>query len=338
MAIIFWFIEGFLVLLLAVGFIANTVGIYLLSQCKSRENVHRIILSFSSTLTLMLIVHSLITGVCQLESIKKQMEIVLHTNRTISAGVFVTYYFTIAVLTLDRLVCLVYPVKYRLSRSKAKKAMMALAGCCVLGLFSLLPFLWHSFNDAKNIYDKYILLSVDVIVFMISLVTYTYIFRMAKNKPQRKLSSGSQQMKSKCIRVSMFITISFVSFVIIPDLILVYHQFIGEEPHVILLHILYFLWVLNYISDPIIYIYFRPDVHKVFKKIVLRKLESRRSSTNSKNKLGIKISDTLSSTVSIIDNASEYTNHEIQVPFSKMPGNSLLMERADVKLSDVKIL
>ena len=338
MAIIFWFIEGFLVLLLAVGFIANTVGIYLLSQCKSRENVHRIILSFSSTLTLMLVVHSLITGVCQLESIKKHLEIVLHTNRTISAGVFVTYYFTIAVLTLDRLVCLVYPVKYRLSRSKAKKAMMALAGCCALGLFSLLPFLWHSFNDAKNIYDKYILLSVDVIVFMISLVTYTYIFRMAKSKPQRKLSSGSQQMKSKCIRVSMFITISFVSFVIIPDLILVYHQFIGEEPHVILLHILYFLWVLNYISDPIIYIYFRPDVHKVFKKIVLRKLESRRSSTNSKNKLGIKISDTLSSTVSIIDNASEYTNHEIQVPFSKMPGNSLLMERADVKLSDVKIL
>ena len=268
MDILLWFIKGFLVLLLLLGFIANTMGIYLLFQCKSRENIHRIILLFSSALTLMLILHSLITGICQLNSLKKQMETVLRINRTISAGIFITYYLTIGVLTLDRLVCLVYPVQYKFSKSKTKKVIAALVGCCALGALSLFPFLWYSFDEAKSIYDRYILLTVDIIVFITSLVTYIYIFRITNKNLQ--LASSNQKLKSKCIRVSLFITITFISFVIIPDFILIYHQYVDKTANEVLLHILYFLWVLNYISDPIIYIYLRPDVNRAFKKKILR--------------------------------------------------------------------
>ena len=305
MAIILWLIKGCLVLLLVLGFAANTLGIYLLFQCKSRENVHRIILTFSSALTLMLITHSLITGICQLESTNKKMEIALHSNRTISAGVFITYYFTIVVLTLDRLVCLAYPVKYRLTRSKARKVMTILAGCCVLGALSLLPFLWYNFDEAKKIYDKYILLSVDVTVLIIIFCTYAYIFFMTNNSQHSKVSSGNQQMRSKCMRVSLLITMSFVSFVIIPDFILIYHQFTGKTANKVLMHVLYFLWILNYISDPIIYIYLRPDVHRAFKKKVLRKSVSLSSSINNKSNLGIKVSNTSNRELSSIDMVSE---------------------------------
>lgn len=268
MDILLWFIKVLLVFLLLLGFIANTLGIYLLFHCKSRENIHRIILTFSSALTLMLILHSLITGVCQLDSLKKQMETVLHINRTISAGVFITYYFAIAVLTIDRLICLVYPVKYKFSKSKTKIVLAAFAGCCALGALSLFPFLWYSFDKAKSIYDRYILLPVDIIVFVTGLVTYIYIFRITNNNLQ--LAPSNQQLKSKCIRVSLLITITFISFVIIPDFILIYHQYAKESTNEVLLHILYFLWVLNYISDPIIYIHLRPDVHRAFKKKILR--------------------------------------------------------------------
>ena len=85
------------------------------------KKVHRINLSFSSALTTIPIVHSLIISVCQVDRLKKQMKSLLHINGTISSGEFITYYFTIAVLTLDRLVCLVNPVKYTVRWSKAKK-------------------------------------------------------------------------------------------------------------------------------------------------------------------------------------------------------------------------
>ena len=305
MAIILWLIKGCLVLLLVLGFVANTLGIYLLFQCKSRENVHRIILSFSSALTLMLITHSLITGICQLDSTNKKMEVALHTNRTISAGVFITYYFTIVVLTLDRLVCLVYPVKYRLTRSKSRTVMMILAGCCILGALSLLPFLWDNFAEAKKIYDKYILLSVDVTILAVIFSTYAYIFVVTNNSQRSRVSSGSQPMRLKCLRVSLLITMSFVSFVIIPDFILVYHQFTGKTTNKVLMHVLYFLWILNYISDPIIYIYLRPDVHGEFKKKFLRKSVSLNSSMNNRSNLGIKVSNTSNRELSSIDIVNE---------------------------------
>ena len=305
MAIILWFIKGCLVLLLALSFVANTLGIYLLFQCKSRENVHRIILSFSSALTLILITHSLITGICLLDITNKKMKIALHTNRTISAGVFITYYFTIVVLTMDRLVCLVYPVKYRLTRSKSRKVMMILAGCCVLGALSLLPFLWYNFDEAKKIYDRYILLSVDVALLIIIFSTYSYIFFIINNSQHGKVSSGNQPMKSKCMRVSLLISMSFVSFVIIPDFILIYHQLAEKTTNAVLLHILYFLWILNYISDPIIYIYLRPDVHRAFRKKVLRKSVSLSSSMNNKSNLGMKLSNTSNRELSSIDMVTE---------------------------------
>ena len=305
MATILWLIKGCLVLLLVLGFVANTLGIYLLFQCKSRENVHRIILSFCSALTLMMITHSLITGICQLDITNKKMEIALHTNLTISAGVFITYYFTIAVLTLDRLVCLVYPVKCRLTRSKPRKVMMILAGCCVLGALSLLPFLWYNFDEAEKIYDSYILLSVDVTLLITIFSTYAYIFFITNNSQHSKVSSGNQPMKSKCMRVSLLITMSFVSFVIIPDFILICHQLAGKTINKVLMHVLYFLWILNFISDPIVYIYLRPDVHRAFRKIVLRKSVSLSSSVSNKSNLGMKVSNTSNRELSSIDMVSD---------------------------------
>ena len=142
MTVLPWLIKGFFMFLLEVGFIVDALGIYLLFQCKFRKKIHRIILSFTSLLTIILILHSLITDVCQLNScLKKQMKTILHINCTVNSGVFITYYITIAVLTLDRLVCLVNSVIYRVRSSKTKKIMTILICCCVLYVLSLSPFL-----------------------------------------------------------------------------------------------------------------------------------------------------------------------------------------------------
>ena len=109
MTVLSWLIKGFFMLLLEVGFIADALDIYSLFQSKFREKIHRITLSFTSQLAIMLIFHSLITGVCQLNScLKKQMKTMFHISCTGSSGGFMTFgwiYIAIVVLTLDRLVC-----------------------------------------------------------------------------------------------------------------------------------------------------------------------------------------------------------------------------------------
>lgn len=56
---------------------------------------------------------------------------------------------------------------------------------------------------------------------------YTSIFCIINYDVHCKVACTSYQMKLKYVRVSLLITITFVSFMIIPVVILTYYQYVG---------------------------------------------------------------------------------------------------------------
>ena len=271
---------GFLVLLLIAG-IVNILGIYLLYQLKSKLKEHRLLLCFLSGTTIVIVLLESVYWIGEVVGLEEYSSRLLQVIIIIDLGVFCTYYLTLLVLTLDRLFAVSYPFAYK-RLLNIKKIYFAMVACWISGTLSSIPFFFLDYHAIYDIYYKYIILALDGLILVTVLFTYVFILQLLFKrywKEKRLAASGKipayYQKKSNCnckfVRIFLLILTSFLIFVVIPDIYFVYRGVIFDYMSMTEEEIISLMWQINYILDPLVYIFFDPAIRKVLKRKICRK-------------------------------------------------------------------
>ena len=266
--------NALLVLLIIAG-IMNFLGIYLLYHLSSKLKKHRVLLSFLSSTTIVKILLELIYWIGEMARLQEHSSRFLQVITIINLGVVCAYYLILLILTLDRLFAISYPFAYK-RLLKVKKVYLAMVVCWISGTLSSIPFFFLDYNEIYDIYYKYIILALDGLILMAVLVTYIFMLqvlfkrhckekKLVKNGKIPAYNRENPNRNYKLLSTFLLILTTFLMFVVIPDIYFVYRGVICDYMSVIEEDIIALLWQVNYIIDPLVYIFLDPAVRKVLK-------------------------------------------------------------------------
>ena len=194
-------------------------------------------------------------------------------------GVSVVYYITMIYLTVDRLADILLNIKYHLywdtRRTNVLMCITWIAGLLLSGIISLL-YKFTGF-EWENVFYKYFLPILNFSFITISLVTYVCIFRIYKRthdtkwgqRGTRRALSSWQVFRRSRFYVSVLMILTFLVFMVIPDLSYLFLVVIrGDKTRDFLLLCCYISYGICNIIDAWIYIYLQAPV----RRLLIRKL------------------------------------------------------------------
>ena len=170
------------------------------------------------------------------------------------------------ILTLNRLTAAMFPFKHQRYCS-LKVVKILIAGCAFIGIVWLVILCFMDFSFIIQLLDQlYIPLSFGSIVLVTSVLTYCVIFRKLV-KTSRQLTSNNSSTNTKVLKVLLLINFTYISFVIVPNIVFAFFTMKNIEEYFTsgAGAVSGYLRMLNYISDPLIYIYFIPIIRKRLK-------------------------------------------------------------------------
>ena len=186
------------------------------------------------------------------------------------------------VLTIDRFCEIHYHIKYPLYIQK-KMVMFILSICWLIGALTAITMLLlrtYYHDDMATIIFEYFFPIIEGIFIIIATITYCYIYSKFKEAapvfPKGTTITQNTNANERTVRKTNFfvptlIIITFIIFVIAPDianLILFYITKTGTNLHS---NILLLFYVLGYICDATIYIFLQKNIRKLlFKKLGFR--------------------------------------------------------------------
>jgi len=157
-----------------------------------------------------------------------------------------------------------------------------LLACWVVGLTTTIPVFMIEYELIYyEIYYKYLFLSLDSIIMVTFVITYTYIL-IKKNRQEKRCRSSSTFSQNanhqKFFIVCFLIITSFIVFYVIPDIYFVNRQVInGLWNNKVEIQAVDALWTINNIMSPLIYIFFQTDIRNSLTKKVRTAFMKRRT-------------------------------------------------------------
>ena len=182
------------------------------------------------------------------------------------------YYFSMFLLTIDRLVAILFPLKYRVSVTTRLLTRVVLAICVLAVCFGVSLFLSNAWFDFCW---KYMWISLDVIYFILCCGTYAVIFykmrssrRLEKSLPQINAERRQRlafNRERKFFKIVGMIIISFIVLIMVPDVLFYYFKVTESSFHVKSKNLLYMIWLTGFIADPVIFIFLQQDLRSMLK-------------------------------------------------------------------------
>lgn len=267
----------------------HSLGLYLLihlykNGMDNSRHLCMISLSSSECLYNSLIIISVIVK-------KMNCQKAIHILENLRYGMMLIYYFTIIYLTLDRLMDVLLNLKYTLYWNEIKTTRLLL-GTWVVG--SMVGIVGATVNAATGIvvhdstYLKYFSIVTDLSFILLAIITYVYIFKKYK---QSRITPTNRQTISNvlfCVTsrrrlrtlhvfrksrfyIPLLIIVTFVIFVVIPDLLYLLLWHIVTRPllvsgNLIVKRVCRIGYAISDLVDAWIYIFIQDSVRNVICK------------------------------------------------------------------------
>ena len=273
--------------LLAVVF--HTGGLYLLRTVRKRKpstaTTNDNLVSFTTTqLLVMLSVSQLSASLfIVIETVSRFVKlslvsVIFGALWGISGGISLS---TVYLMTLNRLVCTVYPFWYRRWLTKGKCVAVAVPVCVIVTCFAFGNYLINRILSIQSptivligrviyhfIYDFYLVFCV--FTYVVILTTISKSRRKSQvNNTDDSTSTTFQTLKRKGFITPFLITLSYMVFVIAPFLAMVTCSFYGCM--VPAFEVWWVTFALNSMSDALIYVFFDRDIRTHLKKLINRR-------------------------------------------------------------------
>ena len=175
---------------------------------------------------------------------------------------YLAYIINLVYLSFDRLILVLFPLKYRKKDSKAL-LISALAILWVLAILYGIMMKYAKFINHGG-YRKYASFVYNGIVVLVTLLIYVIIIckvNLLSDMNSSKITSKSKKTNIRKYLVPFLIVGTFFLFNIVPAIITSTIKFDRAD-----LILLIGINVLNYVSDPVIYIFIQPSIYKHFIK------------------------------------------------------------------------
>ena len=248
--------------------IFNAVGIYFIRKQRSQRTHQSLIILHLSILQVPISVSALAYWISILiygtgtNTIMRWSFPILISSRT-------TVIFIIAILTADRLIAIKCSLRYMIVFPKRKVRVTLIASWLSWVVsFSILVSL--SRETYEHVLVVFVIPVLDCLLLLFILYTYSYIYwRIRKRRRILKDTSASsyqtQNGNKQILRVSTAIIVSYILFVVLPDLINSTLELVmqGETLEFILLAA-YMLNTCYYLALPSIYIFLHRDMRRMF--------------------------------------------------------------------------
>ncbi len=244
----------------------NVLGVYLLAATKPLSN--------SKILLINLALSEIIVSTTRIA--RKSV----HPNRIftkIIAASWTPYYFSMYLLTVDRLLAVKFLLKYRVLVTK-RRLVWTILGAWLLSLVIGVPFFledaWFDFFKA------YMWIIIDVCFVVLCFFTYGLVCyknlaaRRRFDHDQQEMNSSRRrrlmlQRSRKLIKMVALIIISYLIFILIPDVIFKSYS-LDAGGDGVAYESLALLWSVGMMSDPLIYIFLQEDLRLFLKRKVCR--------------------------------------------------------------------
>ncbi len=178
----------------------------------------------------------------------------------ISATSANAYYFAIYLLTADRLIATLNPLKYRIFVTKKRLKRVIIASWSLILILEISFFLS---TEWFKLFDKHMWVTYDIIFAILCFTTYGLIF--LKIRSRRWFNNDK-----KFFKITSLIVLSFIIFILVPNIL--FHLYAYK--YKALLEFLVIMWLTGMMVDPIIYIFLQPDLRSLLKdKFCRRNIE-----------------------------------------------------------------
>ncbi len=245
------------IVLFIVSLLLNCLGVHLLTAIKPVSNSKVILCNLAVTEILL----------CVTE-IAFNLEPANLFVRALLGVVWLAYYSSILFLTIDRLIAIRLPLKYRVVITK-KRLKLAIGTAWTLAMMFGTSFYFVS--GWSFLFWKYASIVLDVTFIALCVLTYGYIFvkiflRRRFDDNGQETNDGRRQRliinrERKFVKIAGLIVFSFVLLALVPDIIL--YQYGSNWVGIFL--------PVGIITDPVIYIFLQDDLRSLLKRRVLRR-------------------------------------------------------------------
>ena len=264
-----------------VNVLLHMLGAYLLISMyptcrRSLQQIYLINLSISECLTNFLEVCRIISHLIPFKDnhLKIVNGIRYYTLIVSFTGISVVYYLVMIYLTLDRLMDIVLNIKYPVYWSE-EKAKYLLITTWLFGLFSCVTvcICYQLFNfNWEDAFFKYFYPPIEFAFIILALTTYGFIFhKYRKNRldapgyldnctPRRRKNSTIQIFRKSRFYISVLLILTFLLFMIVPDITYLFLAIIYKSKSDILLTCCWISYAISNLADAYIYIFVQDEV------------------------------------------------------------------------------
>ncbi len=241
--IIFTAVNSFICL---VSIILNSLGMYLLRAAKPLSNSKLLLINLAASEIFNSVIQIIFSFVRTFPD-----EETIFILRKCSATSWHFFYAAMYLLTIDRLIAALFPMKYRVSATPKRLARAILAIwilVLVLGTSFFVSNVWFKF------FERHMWVGFDVTFMVVCSATYGLIFVKIRSRTW----FGNNK---KFFKISSFIILSFVIFNLFPDIIFLLYSH-GRR---IVLESLCIVWFSRMVLDPMIYIFLQAELRSLLK-------------------------------------------------------------------------
>ena len=257
--------KPWLLFILTLSTIANSLGLYLLHKDGVRQSKQILILKFLSGCEIVISVLSILRWVLILrgssESDRRLQIVVL-----LVYAAYINYDFVMIIMTLDRFIGTKYPFKYSSIASRGKARIILVSSAIISGVLGFVSFFldYKRFHYFSNLYVYPIISAIATVCIIL---TYAYILR--RIILNRRLRASQEDIPiqrnrpndgERLLKMAAVITATFMLCSLIPDILfaLFYKTFANLDAN-----IFFITWYLGLLLDPITYVFMQKQLREL---------------------------------------------------------------------------
>ena len=248
-----------------ISVILNGLGLYFLRRLPSSMSNQTMLLMNLSLAEILLALSATVWRLMFLCGIRSGFFLTVLAHG-LSWYFYLVYLFTPFIIMLDRFIGIMCPLKYVKIFAKSRARLIIIV-TWILGLLLLVP---RAFAGSYMAFGPFIALTIDLSVLGFAIPAFILMtFKIRKHKQRFSRS----HIQSRISTVAGLIIGSFVFLVLLPDIIT--SALLNVSSSVIEVYEdsrrIYLITCVNYIVDPIIYLYAYPPLRTVMKREIFKK-------------------------------------------------------------------
>lgn len=297
-----------LTLIVILNIVFHSVGIYLLLSLPTRDLQETYLMNLSTSEITGNILELFVNRVPKILTyhgitLKFISRIREFTSIIFATVISTTYYFAMIFITLDKFFDIFLSIRYPTywNKTRAKRLIMCVWGLSVLVCIGLsVAYAFRRFSY-KNEIRTFFMTPLDVLCIILATVTYTFIFKKfqeKRTKPvvptfltsnnailERRPSPPScwQIFRRSRFLVSVLLILSFLLFMIVPDMINLFYGLVYRDDSEALRDTTMIVYQVSYLFDALIYLFMHQPIRRLIKKkLHLRRIRASSGQSDSK--------------------------------------------------------